>query len=1294
VDMLGPIPGQFFTYTLATLNSSLISIEIINPATNTVERTWYPPAAGAQACSIFLNYDPPVIAMPLHVRAEFPQALSSVPTLMAEFSDRRQQYYFTQGPGLRVYELDIPAGDMTSYLRGLNVLGSANNLLCERFFGLGSGGGLNVQNLWISPDPPLIGQALLIHAEFSQAVAFIPRWRVNTVNGLIEGSFDQAAGGTVYETTVPASQMTAFPIEVFVLDGQGNYLPGGELFFVADENFTCNAIFEPFPPVPFSSLTVIADYDYQNLPSYIPTVFVEFSDGHTWSQAYTQAAGMAHYQMNIPGSIMTDYVDRIAIGSAGSGVIDCGAEFVGGGDGLSVDLDFTPDPPTPAVPFYVTATFTQAVPFVPRLFIEFESQPRKNYIFPGAAGLASYQITVPAGDMTGPVTRVGVEDPDGNLIPYDEAFGSGGGFFIDDFFALGGNKIDLCWTYDDWIHEYHILYGTSPGSYNGSDSPVVVQNISCYILGDYEVLIPDTVYYIKVEAYDINGNLVFASPEEMVTLSSSTVEYPTNLLTQTTGVSGEIRILWDSVSGAAGYKVLYGTGSRTYNESGSPLDIPDPNATQAIISGLFNNTLYYITVEAYNSNNVESNNPNEVSAYPGTGGGGGTLTVSPSSLSVSASAGDSISQQTISVTNSGTAAFDIRAEAGSLTKNGGGGSIPSSQYTLTPASASISPSGSANFNIGLSVPSAQPSGVYEGTVRYYSDTDNDFVYDAGELFVLLNVSLTVASVDHIRIESNTTSSAMGSPIFVTLTAENSSNETVSSYDTDVTVAVSEVTSGQIPGSWHLSINDGPRGPNSNQVSMYGGQGAFTVDALEPETLQVSVNGISSVGGPLSLKFTPAGTGSTAVEYAIIGPNRAPTGTEGTKVWIAAVDSSGKVVTNYTGNLDLTLNGSALFVSNGLNTLSHTYAAAENGQHQVTVKDTTAETVTLTAKDNPVTFSDATLDIEFTGVTKYLVYDGASAGTSFTTQGSTINFTLRAADASNNTVRSYNKTATFTRTSDPTNNAYLTDGNSITFQDGLAEITLNNSPSGETVEFIIDENSNPAIDSGTISVNFQSSDSSAPEIVRVEMDTPWIVHIYFNEDVTSATAGVEDNYNVGGGFGATIDKVCWYGDNVTLNLSAIPGSGLGTSFNLTVNGVQDSSGNTMSNVTFNNIAISGVDFQGGAGPTNDWFEVQASDTSPSGGETVHITVYHKNVCGYLTGSNNTNKNATVGSVTISYGGSGGIGALSGSPATSVDVSSGRADFDITIAAGHAGQTVIVTASDGTVSTTTTNTVTIE
>jgi len=394
-----------------------------------------------------------------------------------------------------------------------------------------------------------------------------------------------------------------------------------------------------------------------------------------------------------------------------------------------------------------------------------------------------------------------------------------------------------------------------------------------------------------------------------------------------------------------------------------------------------------------------------------------------------------------------------------------------------------------------------------------------------------------------------------------------------------------------------------------------------------------------------------------------------------------VDSNGKVDDNFAGEVTFTLSGSsnAKFVESDSPSFMHTFTAlGDEGQYQVEVKNdaSTNETVSLIVdKAAPSPFSNS-IPIDFVGVDGYLVFGPNQSGTTFTEQGLAMNFTLRAAEGSN-IVRSYNKTATFsTGPTTPDGDAFITgsnvSGNVITFVDGIAEFTLNNNVNPETFNFEVKEVDNPStIQTGEQTAIFQSSDNTPPEIVRVEMDTPWIVHVYFNEDVDSVTASDKSNYS---GTAGAIDKVCWYGDNVTLNLAAT--GTLGGTFNLTVDNVQDTTGNPIiTSEVVNNITIPDVDFQGVRGAIDDWFEIQASKSNPAVGETIHITVYHKNVCGYLTGSNNVNKNTTLGTVGIVYGGSGTLT----SPPGSVDMSSGQADFDITILT--AGQITISVSETG-------------
>jgi hypothetical protein len=343
---------------------------------------------------------------------------------------------------------------------------------------------------------------------------------------------------------------------------------------------------------------------------------------------------------------------------------------------------------------------------------------------------------------------------------------------------------------------------------------------------------------------------------------------------------------------------------------------------------------------------------------------------------------------------------------------------------------------------------------------------------------------------------------------------------------------------------------------------------------------------------------------------------------------------------------------------------------------LTVDDTAGPALTL-----------ATHSVAFKDVAKYLVYSGGTPGTSFTTQGSSIKMFLRAADSSDATVRSYNKNGTFTWISG--GSALASNISPVSFVDGIAELNITDSVL-ETVQFRVEQQDTPSINTGgtNISVQFQSSDSTPPQIVRVEVDTPYVVHVYFNEDVDSVTGGEKTNYYItNSNFGdAQLYKVCWYGDHVTLNFSTDVATIAGvSSLEVCVRNVKDMDNNAIiGNLFSDSVIIPTIDFHGGAGASNDWFEVKLSDNTPSINQTVHVTVYHKNICGYLKGTNNTNKNNTVGTATVYYGGYGTPGIF-GTITNNVDMSSGQADFDIEISPSAAGQTISISVSDGTVNT---------
>ena len=62
----------------------------------------------------------------------------------------------------------------------------------------------------------------------------------------------------------------------------------------------------------------------------------------------------------------------------------------------------------------------------------------------------------------------------------------------------------------------------------------------------------------------------------------------------------------------------------------------------------------------------------------------------------------------------------------------------------------------------------------------------------------------------------------------------------------------------------------------------------------------------------------------------------------------------------------------------------------------------------------------------------------------------------------------------------------------------------------------------------ITVDFETS-NKPPEVMEVVAENPWVIRVYFNEDVTSTTAQDKNNYTITGtSWAGQIGKVCWYG----------------------------------------------------------------------------------------------------------------------------------------------------------------------
>jgi hypothetical protein len=76
------------------------------------------------------------------------------------------------------------------------------------------------------------------------------------------------------------------------------------------------------------------------------------------------------------------------------------------------------------------------------------------------------------------------------------------------------------------------------------------------------------------------------------------------------GGGGTISLAWDAntESDVAGYKIYYGTASRSY---GAPVNVG--NVTSYVLTGLTPGQVYFISATAYDTANYESGYSNEVS---------------------------------------------------------------------------------------------------------------------------------------------------------------------------------------------------------------------------------------------------------------------------------------------------------------------------------------------------------------------------------------------------------------------------------------------------------------------------------------------------------------------------------------------------------------------------------------------------------------------------------------------------------------------------------------------------------
>jgi fibronectin type 3 domain-containing protein len=150
--------------------------------------------------------------------------------------------------------------------------------------------------------------------------------------------------------------------------------------------------------------------------------------------------------------------------------------------------------------------------------------------------------------------------------------------------TAGKGSIVVSWKTDSLAEAYNIRYGAST---NISEAEIKTVNSSPVTITG---LINDTTYYVWMQAANARGSSDLSEMAQ-ITLSLGTPEQP--------GLAarpGSISVTWTDVTLAETYRVFYGTSIDRTDAASITV-----NATSTIITGLINDTTYYVWVQAINA---------------------------------------------------------------------------------------------------------------------------------------------------------------------------------------------------------------------------------------------------------------------------------------------------------------------------------------------------------------------------------------------------------------------------------------------------------------------------------------------------------------------------------------------------------------------------------------------------------------------------------------------------------------------------------------------------------------------
>ncbi len=232
--------------------------------------------------------------------------------------------------------------------------------------------------------------------------------------------------------------------------------------------------------------------------------------------------------------------------------------------------------------------------------------------------------------------------------------------------------------------------------------------------------------------------------------------------------AAQLSLAWDSNNNTnvAGYKVYYGTASRTY---GSAVKVG--NVTTYTATGLTQGQVYYFAVTAYDSSNNESSFSSEVSGTAPTSG------TSPGILSVTSSTGMSSSgkqggpfspaSQTYTLQNTGGSSISWTASKGK------------SWVTLSASSGTLAAGGSASVTVSINSNANSLSvGSYSDTVTFQNATNG-----SGNTSRILSLTISTSQSGLLAVTPSgglSSSGANGGPFSPSRTTYTLQNTTASS----------------------------------------------------------------------------------------------------------------------------------------------------------------------------------------------------------------------------------------------------------------------------------------------------------------------------------------------------------------------------------------------------------------------------------------------------------------------------------------------------------------------------------